>query len=562
MSFFFLALLLLSWTPSTLAVPSPTRKRSFKVDRVPNPNFKRYHGPSELLRTYQKYRMPIPKDLLDSLNDDPESGVQAETVPPNTVKLAHAEALTLGKTTIGQVSATPANAGIEFISPIRIGGQTVNVSLDSGSADLWVFSSEMPALATVNHAAFNPSLSPTFKRMPGYSFSITYGDGTGASGNVGTDTVDVGGATVTRQPVQLATSVSTAFLRDSDLSGILGLGFSQLSTVQPAKQKTFFENLMPSLAQPLFTAHLPRDRIGSYEFGFIDGTKYAGKLAWIRTDTSRGFWQVSTKGFSVGSKRTTLRAAPAIIDTGTTLMLVSKEMADGYYSHVPGAQQVPSAGGMTFPCNATLPDFLVDVGGRHTARIRGHDIKFSQLGGDSMFRYSGNSRRILTRHSLLRRHPVHHGLVSSLGRHLLPVAVCCVPRGQPLGGHGAQLWLGPGLLLDPAFSYQTFWIPSMFIERKRSRTTISREGESENSPYCQSMSVQELSPGVFAGCRPRRHLPLLACFLETPKRCGTTNSELHDSPFIADLGISVLTSRFAGLCGWPICHGRRGAPPN
>jgi hypothetical protein len=475
MTFFFLTLLLLLlWTPSTLAAPSPVQKRSFKVDRVPNPTFMRYHGPSEMLRTYQKYRMPIPKDLLDSLDDDPEGGTLAESVPSNTVKLAHVEALTREKTTIGQVSATPANGGIEFISPIRIGGQTLNMSLDSGSADLWVFSSEMPALATVDHEAFNPSLSPTFRKMPDHSFSITYGDGTGASGNVGTDVVDVGGATVTRQAVQLATFVSTAFMRDAHLSGILGLGFSQLSTVQPAKQKTFFENVMPSLPQPLFTAHLPRDRVGSYEFGFIDGTKYAGKLAWIHADTSRGFWQVPTKGFSVGNnmKRTALRAAPAIIDTGTTLMLVSKEMADGYYSHVPGAQRVPSAGGMTFPCNATLPDFLVDVGGKHMARIRGQDIKFTQLSGDSTFYCSFYSwSGILMRQQLASaassppRPRSKSGATSSSGRSLL-FSTGATAR-WAWRATMARFWTTPP---RPCFLRRTYSILSMFIERNRSST--------------------------------------------------------------------------------------------
>lgn len=382
--FLFQLFLLFLWAPLSLAAPSNIRKRSFKVDRVRNPNFKRHNGPRELFRAYQKYRMPIPQDLLDSLEDLTQDGEGTESLQsgaPDSFGSKKVDATSqAANTAVGLVSATPRNEGIEFISPIQIGGQTINVVLDSGSADLWVFSTQLPAQARVGHQAYDPLLSPTFKAMPGAKFSIIYGDGTSASGNVGTDRVDVGGAIVTNQAVQMATSVSAAFVQDTNLSGLLGLGFSQLSTVKPTKQKTFFENVMPSLAQPLFTADLPKDAVGAYEFGRIDYTKFVGRLSWITADTSKGFWQVSTTGLKVGNGQTKLPAAQAIVDTGTTLMLVSKEFSDGYYSHVPGAKR--TAGGMTFPCNATLPDLLLDVGGVYTARVRGSDINFGVLQGD------------------------------------------------------------------------------------------------------------------------------------------------------------------------------------
>ncbi|KAK4156123.1 aspartic peptidase domain-containing protein [Chaetomidium leptoderma] len=393
-------LLLLLWTPFSLAAPSRIQKRSFKVDRVRNPNFKRHDGPRELLKAYQKYRMPIPQELLDSLGDQ----AAADNVPfgtPNASKLmqaAHAaHAANAANAAVGSVSAFPANNGIEYISPIQIGGQTINVALDSGSADLWVFSTQLPALSTAGHQAYDPLRSPTFKQLSGANFSIVYGDGTTAAGNVGTDTVDVGGAIVTGQAVQMATTVSTAFVQDTNLSGLLGLAFSQLSTVKPVKPKTFFENVMPSLAAPLFTADLRKDAVGSYEFGRIDGTKFEGKLGWIPATTSLGFWQVSTSGFTVGKRQKKLPTSQAIVDTGTTLMLVSKELSDGYYRQVPGAKHTPAAGGMTFPCNTTLPDLLLDVGGVYTARIRGPDINFGLFNGDRCF---GGIQRTVARYQI------------------------------------------------------------------------------------------------------------------------------------------------------------------
>ncbi|KAK3290433.1 penicillopepsin [Chaetomium fimeti] len=392
MSFFFMRfILILLWASSILAAPPLSLgKRSFKIDRVRNPNFKRYDGPKELLKTYQKYRMPIPQDLLNSLDDQLEDDVPSDDAHsetnPQTLDLTHVNTTARPVAAIGSVPATPANGGIEYISPIKIGGQTVNVAFDSGSADLWVFSTQLPTISKIGHQAYDPSLSRTFKPMPGANFSILYGDGTGASGNVGTDTVDVGGAAVAGQAVQMATAVSDAFVTDTHVSGLLGLAFSQLNTVKPVRQRTFFENVMPALAQPLFTVDLRRNTTGAYEFGRIDGSKFVGRLAWVPADTKRGFWQVSSTGFSVGSTTTMLAgAAQAIVDTGTTLMLVSKELSDRYYSHVVGAKRNPAAGGITFPCNATLPDLLVDVGGVYTAKVRGPDINFGTFQGNECF---------------------------------------------------------------------------------------------------------------------------------------------------------------------------------
>jgi hypothetical protein len=46
-------------------------------------------------------------------------------------------------TEVGEVIATPAANGAEYLSPVVIGGQTLNLNFDTGSADLYVLSWEL-----------------------------------------------------------------------------------------------------------------------------------------------------------------------------------------------------------------------------------------------------------------------------------------------------------------------------------------------------------------------------------------------------------------------------------
>ncbi|KAK3948335.1 aspartic peptidase domain-containing protein [Pseudoneurospora amorphoporcata] len=382
----------------SLVVAAPLTKRSFKIERVRNPNFKGRNGPRELLKAYRKYRMPVPQPLLDAMNNQTngtlpiittitETDTAQKCCTPNTPQPgASGSSGTEAAGEVGVVTATPEQDDVEYLAPVKIGGQTINLDFDSGSSDLWVFNTQLSPQITRGHQVYNPAASKTFKLLQGQTFSISYGDGSAASGNVGTDVVEIGGVAVQNQAVELATKVSQTFIQDTQNNGLLGLAFSKLNTVQPQQQKTFFDNVLPSLAEPVFTADLRHNAVGAYEFGRIDNSKFTGALAWIPVNTAMGFWQFTTSAFSVGNSQAQ-RVAPAqaIADTGTTLMLVSQAVANAYYSQVQGARDDPNAGGVTFPCNTNLPDLFVDVGGRYMARIKGDDIRFAQIDATTCF---------------------------------------------------------------------------------------------------------------------------------------------------------------------------------
>jgi hypothetical protein len=97
----------------------------------------------------------------------------------------------------------------------------------------WVFSTALDKADIGQHSAFDPTKSATFKVMQGAQFKISYGDGSGAAGTVGTDTVTIGGVSVQNQAVETATDVSQSFIQDTNTDGLVGLAFSQLNTSKP-----------------------------------------------------------------------------------------------------------------------------------------------------------------------------------------------------------------------------------------------------------------------------------------------------------------------------------------
>ncbi|KAL1303538.1 hypothetical protein AAFC00_006911 [Neodothiora populina] len=286
----------------------------------------------------------------------------------------------------GEVAATPADDGAEYLSKVTVGGQEMNLNFDTGSADLWVFSSYLSKAEIGEHSVYDPSKSSSFSNYTGASFSISYGDGSGAKGNVGYDTVDIGGATVQKQAIELATSVSQAFVDDADSDGLVGLAFPSINSVKPNPQNTFFTNIMDELEQPLFTVDLDADGSGTYEFGVIDSSKYTGEIVFTAIDTSSGYWQFDSPKYSIGGTvKTRSNGSPAIADTGTSLLLLDPAVVEDFYSQVDGAFEDDSVGGYTYPCSAKLPDFAVSIGDEYMAKLTGAELTYAQVSQDTCF---------------------------------------------------------------------------------------------------------------------------------------------------------------------------------
>jgi hypothetical protein len=277
------------------------------------------------------------------------------------------------------------------------------LDFDTGSSDLWVWSTELPSATTSQasgHKIFDPTKSSTYKKTS-ETWKISYGDSSSASGNVGTDVVSVGGLKITAQAVELANTISAQFQQDT-ADGLLGLAWGSINTVQPTPVKTPVDNMIAQKDitgdMELFTVKLGSWRDASdadkgdsfYTFGFIDQpTIKASGMQPVYTpiDNSQGFWTFDSASFSVNDSTTTQSGNTAIADTGTTLALVSDAMCKAIYAAIPGAKYDDQQQGYIFPNDTTadqLPVVKVAVGD-HLFTINKEDLAFADAGNNMVY---------------------------------------------------------------------------------------------------------------------------------------------------------------------------------
>ncbi|KAL8844810.1 MAG: hypothetical protein Q9205_004847 [Flavoplaca limonia] len=372
------------FSSAVLAAPTKSGKGSFKVQRRRISPRGLSGGAAELGKAYRKYGFDVPPALSNkvSMHSSLALGDPGDRTEQDSKEADDKD------DDAGNIPADTQEGDVSFHAPITVGGQSLMMNFDTGSADLWVFSTGLPAAQqTLGHTVFDPAKSSTFKPLQGASWQITYADKSFARGTVGLDTVDIGGAKVENQAVELATTVAPSFLRQEHSDGLVGLSFGSLNTVKPRKVKTFFENIMPTLDKPVFTANLRHFELGAYEFGKIDESQFEGPLTYTPIDASDGHWQIESKTFAVGDgeKQSNPNAKPAIMDTGTTLILADDLVVEAYWSQVEGAEMNDAEGGVTFPCNTQLPDFHIALGPTYTAIVPGDLMNYQRLSLETCF---------------------------------------------------------------------------------------------------------------------------------------------------------------------------------
>jgi hypothetical protein len=290
-----------------------------------------------------------------------------------------------------------------YLCEVTIGTppQKLVLDFDTGSADLWTWSTKLNKLTqrqgkNKGHKIFDASASNTFSDMPGSTWKIQYGDGSNASGVVGTDTLTMGSLKIEGQAIEMAKDLSTQFRRNPG-DGLLGLAWGSINTVKPRAVKTPVQNMIAQkdIPQALFTAYLGSWRDANeddkgesfYTFGYIDENALLAAETndphYAAVDNSQGFWQFESTTTTINDTELSSPGNTAIADTGTTLALVSDKVCKAIYAQIPGARYDWQNQGYVFPTNTPLKDLprvAFAVGGR-TFAVDREDLGFAPVAG-------------------------------------------------------------------------------------------------------------------------------------------------------------------------------------
>ncbi|KAK9802917.1 hypothetical protein WJX73_006571 [Symbiochloris irregularis] len=242
---------------------------------------------------------------------------------------------------------------------------------DTGSADVWVPSSSCTSTSCEEHTEFSSSASSTYERSNSV-FSVTYATGA-VTGYVSSDTLTFGSpsTSVSSQSFGLATSLSSDF-DDTSCDGLFGLGYAALSQMRvlPPFFTMLSEGILP---QSLFSVWLNPNPMqleaGSITFGGIDKSRYSGDITYLPS-VSNTYWAVGLSGMAVDDSAVSVTAKMAIMDSGSTAILMGNDDAATVNGAIPNMQLLEQHNtyalscGCSDSCLEALPDVTFELGGR------------------------------------------------------------------------------------------------------------------------------------------------------------------------------------------------------
>ncbi|KAK5073924.1 hypothetical protein LTR64_006936 [Lithohypha guttulata] len=248
-----------------------------------------------------------------------------------------------------------------YFSTFRFGsqGQEMFMLIDTGSANTWVFSSDCLSETCSIHNTFGKEDSTTLKTTTN-TWDLAYGTGA-VSGIVGSDTVKFANFSI-NLGFGLATNASSDF-DGYPMDGILGLGRRSSGNLGTPTIMDVLDD-QANLAQNVVGVHLHRAADGSKDgeilFGGIDTAKFAGTLAYTKTANDNS-WEIPVDDILVGGAPCSFTDRTAIIDTGTSFILLPPADAQAMHKLIPGS--AASGESFTVPCN-TGANLEVKINGK------------------------------------------------------------------------------------------------------------------------------------------------------------------------------------------------------
>ncbi|KAI3390749.1 hypothetical protein diail_8712 [Diaporthe ilicicola] len=246
--------------------------------------------------------------------------------------------------------------------------QPLRLHLDTGSSDLWV---NTPSSALCSQSSSPCAFAGTYDANSSSSygyvgswFNISYVDGSGASGDYVTDTMTIGGTTLSDFQFGIGYTSSSA-------QGILGVGYAvnevqvgraQLSAYDnlPAKMKS--DGKIASNAYSLWLNDLDANT-GQILFGGVDTDQFRGELQTLPIQAEGSVhaeFLITLTGLSLsGEAIATGTALAVLLDSGSSLTYLPNSMAETIYGKV-SAQYDSNEGAAYIACSAARSNATLD----------------------------------------------------------------------------------------------------------------------------------------------------------------------------------------------------------
>lgn len=243
---------------------------------------------------------------------------------------------------------------IEYLTKIYIGTppQEFLVSIDTGSADTWVPSSKCDK-SQCPYTSFQPEKSSTFSPL-NLTFSVDYAQGS-ITGEYAKEKINLLGPasklTIDDQTFGLADSAHDIISKDEEYTsnGILGLAFPALTANSDTIEAytPFVFNLVEQklISKPVFSISL-NDRDGwesKLTLGGINHDDYSGDLHYLPVvknvnkktkELDYTYWSVQLDSIQLNDTDKIEVNQSIMLDTGTTLSYLTKDMVDHIISSV------------------------------------------------------------------------------------------------------------------------------------------------------------------------------------------------------------------------------------
>ncbi|CEP14007.1 hypothetical protein [Parasitella parasitica] len=261
------------------------------------------------------------------------------------------------------VELNTAMVDVEYIGRVYIGNppQEFHLNFDTGSAEIWVPASDCRRCG--GRRRYEPNCSKTFHSkasdQDSSAWQVRYGDGSSVSGVIGHDKITIGNdISLEDYPFGIAKEQAHGFVVDPFLDGVFGLAFPAISAIDNMTSTTFVQNLhaQGKIKEPIVSFWLGRSAIdngqGEVMFGGVNANHFSGNIAYIPVE-QKSFWKVPIRGVSINGNQIYDKAGSAILDTGTTLLVVPTAVSKKIHKSIPGADY-DALYGWRMPCDLAV----------------------------------------------------------------------------------------------------------------------------------------------------------------------------------------------------------------